>query len=67
MAIEDESTLLDTSNAASVETPTSQGSRLVDQQPFLSLGIGVYSLHYLDQAKNVCGAPLGTRQTPLFA
>ena len=30
MAIEDVSTLLDTSNAASVETPTSQGSRLVD-------------------------------------
>jgi len=35
MAIEGESSLSDTSITASVETPTSQGSRLVDQQPFL--------------------------------
>ena len=61
MAIKGESTLLDTSNSVSVETPTSQGSRLVDQQTFLLSGKGVYSLHYLDQAKNVCGA------TPPFA
>jgi len=66
MAIEGESTLLDTSNAASVETPTSQGSRLVDQQPFLSSGKGVYSLHYLDQAKNVYGAPIGDKTNAYF-
>ena len=65
-AIEGESPLLDTSIAASVETPTSQGSRLVDQQPFLSSVKGVYSLHYLDQAKNVCGASIGDKTNASF-
>ena len=46
-----ESTLLDTSHAASVETTTSQGSGLVNQQKLLASGKGVYSLHYLKNAK----------------
>jgi hypothetical protein len=65
-AIEGESTKLDTSRTASVETTTSLGSGLVDQQELLASGKGVYSLHYLENTKNVCGVSIGDKTNASF-